>query len=304
MLREFAVEPALLGEYNEFRYLSEKFGVQKARMIAEFPKKWRLLVYKSASGFTELQKKRLEEWLARKETFLIPSGRGCDSSDDWLHSAELAHTNHPFHAILATANPRGHEKVLLPHDLPLESAPLFKAQHECFMPRKPEDFAAISDLLLRSSRQIIFVDPHASANKRWSEALSAMIDCAHPEAVIRYCSIGMPEKRNYRLEDIRKYWPRAIPKGKTLEFILLDKDAGMDTHNRFILTERGGIKFAWGLDTSSDGSKDIVNVMAEDTHAVMFKEYDKLVGRTEVERFAIVGTRDYLPKAAAPAENH
>lgn len=292
MLREFAVEPALLGEYSEFRYLSEKFGVQKARMIAEFPRKWRRLVYDSASGFTELQKKRLEEWLARKETFLVPSGRVCDSSDDWLLSAELAHTSRPFHAILATANPRGHEKVLLPHDIPLENEPLFKTPHECFMTRKPEEFAAIGDLLLRSSRQIIFVDPHASASKRWCEALSAMLDCAHPEAAIRYCSIDIPEKRNYRLDEIKKYWPRSIPKGKTLEFILLDKDAGMDTHNRFILTERGGIKFAWGLDTSTDGSKDVVNVMAEETHVEMFEGYNKLVGRTEVERFEIIGTRN------------
>ena len=109
---------------------------------------------------------------------------------------------------------------------------------------------------------------------------------------------------NYRLDEIKKYWPRSIPSGKALEFVLLDKDAGMDTHNRFILTERGGLKFAWGLDTSTDGAKDVVNVMAEDTHAAMFKEYGKLTGRTEVERFKIIGTKNYLPKSAAPFENH
>ena len=294
MLREFAVEPALLGEWNEFRYLHEKFGVQRARMIALFPKKWPRMVYESATGFTEMQRKRLEEWLARKDKFLVPGGRDYDVADDWLHSAELAHERHPFHAILATTNPRGHEKILLSHGDPLENEPLFDCSHEDFMPRKPEEFVATSGLLLRCSRQIIFVDPHVRANDRWGEALSAMFGCIHPEATVRYCSIDSPQgiEKDFRLGELRKKWPRFIPKGKVLEFILLGKDTGMDTHNRFILTERGGIKFAWGLDASNDGSKDVVNVMAEGTHVAMFDEYYNFSGRSVLERFEIIGSKN------------
>lgn len=296
MLREFAVEPALLGDYNEFRYLSEKFGVQKARMIALFPKKWPRMVHEAAAGFTEIQKKRLEEWLARKDKFLVPGGRDYDVSADWLHNAELAYEQRPFRAILATENPRGHEKVLLPYGIPLDREPLFNCPHEIFMPRKPEEFVAITDLLLRCSRQIVFVDPQVRADDRWGEALSAMLNCAHPEATIRYCAIDFSsqskmETKEFRLGKLKEKWPRFIPEGKVVEFILLDKDVGMDTHNRFILTERGGIKFAWGLDTSLDGSKDVVNVMAEETHAVMFNEYYNLAGRSVLERVEIIGAK-------------
>ncbi|MDL2226718.1 hypothetical protein LJB86_03575 [Deltaproteobacteria bacterium OttesenSCG-928-M10] len=298
MLREFAVEPALLGEYGEFRYLSEKFGVQKARMIAEFPKKWRSMVYKSAVDFTPMQKKSLEAWLKNKKTFLVPSGRDCETLDDWLHSAELAHDRHPFHAILATTNPRGHEKVILTREIPLENEILFNCPHEVFMPREPEAFADISCLLLRHSRQIIFVDPHAHASNtrrgdRWGEALSAMFGCIHPEATIRYCAMDFSrgEEIDCRLNNLKENWPQFIPKGKILEFVLLDKDDGMDTHNRFILTERGGIKFAWGLDASKNSGKDVVNVMAEKTHASLLDEYDNLAGRSVLGRVDIIGLK-------------
>jgi hypothetical protein len=251
------------------------------------------MVYESAAGFTEMQRKSLEKWLDEKEKFLVPSGRGFDVSSDWLRNAELAHERQPFHAILATANPRGHDKVLLPHGVPLENELLFNCPHESFMPRKPEEFVAISGFLLRCSRQVIFVDPHAMAKDKWGEALSAMFDCIHPETAIRYCSIDSPQGmvKDYRLDELKKKWPRFIPKGKILEFVLLGKDAGMDTHNRFILTERGGIKFAWGLDAPNDGSKDVVNVMAEETHATMFMEYDNFARRTLLERFNIIGTK-------------
>ena len=69
MLHEFAVEPKLLGTWESFHYLHEKFGVPKARLIAEFPKKWCLMVYDAAENFTDIQTKRLEQWLSEKDFF-------------------------------------------------------------------------------------------------------------------------------------------------------------------------------------------------------------------------------------------
>jgi hypothetical protein len=293
MLCEFAVEPALLGEWQEFRYLHEKFGVQRARMIAEFPKKWRRMVYDSATDFTDIQRSQLEDWLKGKEKFLVPSRRSFDVPDDWLHSAELAHNQQPFHAILSTENPHGNGKVLLPRNISIEQDPLFKCQTEDFMPRNPAGFVRISGFLLRCSRQIIFVDPHVKAMYKWGEALSAMLDCIPPDAtMIRYCAVDSPmgQIKEDRLREFREKWPRlSIPAGKMLEFVLLGKDTGLDTHNRYILTERGGIKFPWGLDAPHDGSKDMVNIMAEETHATMFEEYSTLTSRSVLERLELVG---------------
>ena len=45
MLKEFALEPEALASWESFRYLIEKFGVSKGRVISRFPKQWKRLVY-------------------------------------------------------------------------------------------------------------------------------------------------------------------------------------------------------------------------------------------------------------------
>ena len=292
MLREFAVEPELFGQWSEFRYLHEKFGVPKARMIAEFPKKWRRMVYEAATDFTEIQRKTLEDWMANKDSFLVPSGRKYTLPDNWQQSAEAAHAQNPFHAILANGNPRAHQQVLLPRDMPIENHPLFKCPYECFMPRDISGFMEISGFLLKCSKQIIFVDPYFKASSTWGESLQAMLSCVPPEAhLLRYCTGVAPrgEEEAYRITDLKEKLPKFISQGKSVEVVLLNKDAGMDMHNRYILTERGGIKFPWGLDTSGDGSSDIVNLMEEYTSESMFREYSSLVGRSVYTQFTVVG---------------
>ncbi len=293
MLREFAVEPALLKEFSAFKFLRETFGVSEARMIAEFPKKWKRMVYEATSNFTDRQKQQLVSWLQdEKEKFLIPSGRAYDARDNWLNNAENADLSQPFHAILATANPTKHEKVLI-HDDISSRHPLFKAQRSCYMPKTVDGFAATSSLLLKISHESIFIDPYAKADKRWEESLSKMLNNVEPASSILYFAIDdeKMEEKSLRLERIQEFWPRYIPKGMQLEFILLDKDAGRDTHNRYILTERGGIQFPWGLDTRSDGAKDLIYMMDEDTHKTMFKEYKNLTGRTVRERIQVAGSK-------------
>lgn len=290
MLREFAVEPALLGQWNEFRYLHEKFGVPKARVIAEFPKKWRKMVYEAASDFTEIQKKTLEVWMENKESFLVHGGRNYTLPGDWLQSAEIAHGERPFHAILANGNPRNHSKVLLPQDIPIENHPLFKCPRECFMPRNIEGFIEISGFLLSCSKQIIFIDPYFKANSDWGNSLKAMLACTPTDALmLRYCAGISPrgEEKGYRVADLKEKLPRFIPHGKSVQIVLLDKDVGMDTHNRYIVTERGGIKFPWGLDVARDEARDIVNLMEEETSNSMFEEYASLAERSVVTKFTV-----------------
>lgn len=299
MLREFAVDPALFGDFQEFRYLIEKFGVTKARMITEFPKKWRKMVYASATGFTPRQRKQLQVWLSDKATmFLVPSGRDFCSSGDWLTDAELAHDQNPFHAILANENPRNHDKILVTADTLLESEPLFDCPREILMPRTPEEFAKVAGPLLKWSRQIIFVDPYVRAQKQWNNSLKAMFHYIQDSASVQYCAIDTPQgiEKSYRLDELKNKWPQLIPKGKNLEFILLAKDQGKDTHNRYILTERGGLNFAWGLDASDDGSKDLVNIMETNTHKTMFDEFSTLKGRTILECITIEGKKTSVPR--------
>jgi hypothetical protein len=63
MLHEYALEPALLDNWKDFRYFTEKFCVSRGRMIARYPKRWKRLVYESLSNCGEIERKRIEEGL-------------------------------------------------------------------------------------------------------------------------------------------------------------------------------------------------------------------------------------------------
>lgn len=65
MLYEYALEPALLNNWKDFRYFAEKFGVSRGRMIARYPKRWKRLVYEPPANGGEIERKRIEEGLSR-----------------------------------------------------------------------------------------------------------------------------------------------------------------------------------------------------------------------------------------------
>jgi hypothetical protein len=293
MLHEFAVEPALLGNWHNFHYLHEKFGVPQARMISEFPGKWRRMVYEAAGGFSEIQRKILEQWMADKTAFLIPGGRAYTMADDWLKSAEAAHVEKPFHAVLARENPREHFYVISAEQPITERHPLFHCPRECAMPKTVNGYITVSRPLLQCSRQILFIDPYFKAEKKWVDPLRAMFACIPSNVtLLRYCARASPggEEPSFRRSELIQNLPRFIPLGISLDIVLLTKSLGRDTHNRFILTERGGIKLPWGLDIQADSPEDIVNLMEKETHQAKFAEYLDLTGHSVADKFTITGT--------------
>lgn len=293
MLHEFAVEPELLGNWHNFHYLHEKFGVPHSRMISEFPGKWRRMVYEAAGEFTEIQLKILEEWMAEKASFLVPSGRAYTRPDDWLQSAEAAHAGKPFHAMLARRNPRAHPAVISAERPITEKHPLFHCPRECAMPKNVGGYIAASQPLLQCSRQVIFIDPYFKAEKKWGEPLKAMFAYIPSNmTLLRYCTGASPngEDLGFRRSELVQKLPRFIPLGLPLEVVLLAKSPGRDTHNRFILTERGGLKLPWGLDAQADSPEDIINLMEKETHQAKFAEYLNLTGHSIADTFVVIGT--------------
>jgi hypothetical protein len=118
MLFEYAVEPRAIGSsWATFRYVIEKFGFDKGRLISEFPKRWFREVYDATAGFPPVQKKRVEEALnqARKNK-VVRNYRPYDQeAGNWLDNALTENRRLPFHAIIAHENPHGDE-VVLPTD--------------------------------------------------------------------------------------------------------------------------------------------------------------------------------------------
>ena len=65
MLKEYALQPELLSSWSVFRYLSEKFGYGRGRVIARYPKRWERLVYDALGHCKPVEKQKIVEGLIR-----------------------------------------------------------------------------------------------------------------------------------------------------------------------------------------------------------------------------------------------
>ncbi|MEM7669857.1 MAG: hypothetical protein AAF317_12060, partial [Pseudomonadota bacterium] len=161
MLQEYAVEPAAIGsDWQTFRYLIEKFGFDKGRLISQFPKHWFREVYEAASGLSDLQKKRVEEALNEaKKNKVVRTARPYNPDlGGWLDNALAEHGREPFHAIIAAANPGGNACVVCSDEAD-DGHALMACARERAVPRDVEPLAAALKGMLRFGAQVVFVDP-------------------------------------------------------------------------------------------------------------------------------------------------
>jgi hypothetical protein len=255
MFKEFAVEPdAITNSYRDFAYVVEKFGVPEGRWISRFPKTWKALVYESAkaklTGTKEFSK--IEERLRRiADNILIGSGRiPANGAASWIESAIQEHRAHPFDAIVACSHR---------DDPPVVALAEFDADHPCLVPnrqwivaRDAAQMAACCAPLIRSSRHIKLVDPHLDPTAaRFRRPLAAILAHAPSDSVVDI----------FRGDNVpagfasQEYGPRIQalkPQGVRVRLFLRPQAS---LHNRYVLTNRGGISFLTGLDDANGGAK-------------------------------------------------
>jgi hypothetical protein len=131
MLYEYAVEPKAIGSsWHNFRYLIEKFGFDRGRVISRFPRKWErdVIAAADAADLSDMKREKLVELLSRAKT-TARSGRPYDpAAGDWLQNAINQQAVKPFHAIIASENPQAREFIVIAEDAD-EAHPLMVSQH-------------------------------------------------------------------------------------------------------------------------------------------------------------------------------
>lgn len=263
MIKEFAVEPeAIVSSYREFSYVIEKFGICEGRVISEFPKKWRRMVYEAAiarhRGTTEQSK--IEERLRRLPPGVLinlarPSG---DGQEGWLARALQEHERLPFDYILAS---RTVEHAVI---VPIEQ---FDGEHSCLqitremsIQREPNLMADACDFLLRTAQHVKLVDPHFDfSHDRFVQPFCAFVQRLKPGTLVEIyrdsevASAELARRANRLL-------PACLPAGVTVRLIVWTAEP---MHNRFLMTNLGGVRFGVGLDAAGPDSaqEDEVSLM-------------------------------------------
>lgn len=266
MLYEYAVEPAAISrDLMTCLHLADKFGFDRGRLLSLFPKAWLPQAIQGAGHLRDAEKKRVTERLIElKRHASIRNGRDFDAGRTWLDNALAQQALDPFRAIVAATNPNAALAVLTPDQVE-DANPLIRAPHDAQIGRTAPDLAAALNLLLRTARRALFVDPYYDPfNARYQQTLGACLTVLFDAEPGSTCEIHhMQHNRCPPIDAIEREakakFSGVIPKGKAVTIFRWEEfPGGSDFHARYLLTDKGGISIDAGF--SAEGGHQTTDI--------------------------------------------
>jgi hypothetical protein len=287
MIYEYALEPELVatwGNLADFRYFVEKFGLGQPRIVSRYPKRWRRLVLEALGRVDNVEPARVVELVQRlSERMVRRRGYVWHQERSWSENANAEHERAPFHAILARENPDGHSSVLTAAELN-DATPLWAVPRGRAIARRAVDMAAAVGAMLRIAKVIVFVDPYFGPDSlRHRRTLEAFLRAVTDGRAVD--GPGRLEVQTSADEDrtgtrgvfeaeCQARLPGCIPAGMRLMVVRLDERPGGERlHNRYILTDVGGVLFGVGLDHGDEGDTDDVHVLDRAQYEERWRQY-------------------------------
>ena len=228
-----------------------------------------------------MEKQKIVESLVRLKPALYRRYYEWHTDKVWLDNAVEEHAKRPFCMIIARDNPNDIVDVIREIDLD-ENETRWCAETQRHIERTATEMADCADLLLRHAREILFIDPHFNPQvQRFQRPLKAFLQAVakrHASIPVNRIEIhtgheSTGSKIFFDAECV-KHLASIIPRGMKIRLIRWDQN---HLHNRFILTEKGGLKFATGLD-EHDGSAnthDIVDLLEPEPYAKTWQAYQR-----------------------------
>ena len=311
MVHEFAVDPELVvtwaKDINCRRFYEGEFRLGQGRRISNYPSKqdkWFRLIQeafnkKFGESGADIPRHKMKELLIRWRKGGIPDRRRgwtspvvdhphspYDENQTWLENARQEKDRRSFRAIISTTNPTKDKRVLLDAgERPEYSDRLWETETSKSVERKCDKLAKAVTGFLRISTHVIFVDPHMKLINRYQDALEAYFrvfkeneHCGpkleRVELVFRDSKEGQTKAE---WEDYVPSLMENLPPGTSLTVTCYRgrwiSESEQIFHNRWILSEQGGIGFKFGLDVG-DGMESMNLIEPPEWHE-LWNAYQK-----------------------------
>lgn len=289
MIHEYALEPEVVASWHDRdkgRFFIDRFGYGAGRVVGMYPSKtnWRKHVWavldadfsptdKDRMRMVEIVKKLIEAKVQRV-------GSEWNGTLDWLTNAESEHLRKPFHAILARENPRNNGTVMREADILEGEAAGWGTPHSIVVQRSAENMAECVAPMLRCATRVLFIDPYFRANeRRFRDPLAAFLRQVSPQATTEIHASASykdaPNEEYFRDESERALQRHAvIPGGRELKMHRWrNREGGEKMHNRYVLTDIGGVQFGTGLDEGEEGTTDVVSRLGAEPYEKLYQDY-------------------------------
>ncbi|WP_065331633.1 hypothetical protein [Tritonibacter mobilis] len=284
MHSEYAVEPAAIGaDWETFRYLIEKFGFDKGRLISRMPRRWERKVIAAAkeAGISDVRMTSLVDRLRNSSKNRVADfGRGYDPENSWIANALEQHAERPFRAIITTTTEQTCAEVIAP-DLCDEDNDLISAPISCDVPRTVDAISTALLPLAATATDIDIVDPYFELRPLGQDfvgPLAALLSklaangCAGKTIRIHWHThVSRPTPQDLAIvaPGLTK---GIIPQGFVLQLFEWDEIAGgEDFHDRYVLGDCGGIMVGAGLSAVGPQENATFSLLA-DRHAATLRQ--------------------------------
>jgi hypothetical protein len=275
MFYEYALDPLVLSSWERVRFFLDAFGPWKGRFLAEYPKRWKKIVY-DGLNCRGVEKTRIEERLRRldKRVFSSRQGSSFDSNKPWLDNALQEHHRESFQAIIAEStlgNP-----VVLDAGAIDDEDPLWRVDSGKLIARDPQLYTKALSLLLLASSHIVLIDPYFRADQ--DEKLKALVAFCN---LLRSRTVTLEVhfsdgacSYSYCMDAAARVLPKQLPKDFKVKLkCWREKLNGPRLHNRYLLTNIGGIKFGDGIEEGNPGQEDHLSILDEPSREALWNQY-------------------------------
>jgi hypothetical protein len=249
-------------DWRTFKDLIDRFGADKGRLISRLPAKWEKKVVQAAkdSGVPDVRISSIVERLRDSRHKVVDFNRTYDHDADWIDNALREHAGRPFKAIICDAGRAACAEAMQPDDCS-DRHPLFGAATSCDVIRTADEIAGALYTITAVSKEVDIVDPYFDLRPTEGNYLAPLVSL-----FARLAGDPGPSKaiRIHFRDHVSRPPPALLardgsaqingllPPGYCLELYAWSEiRGGEDFHDRFVLTDLGGIMIGAGL--SADG---------------------------------------------------
>ena len=276
MIKEFALDPAAISNWNDFRFFTSQFGCEYGRVISRFPKQWKKNVYDLCTNnadVTEIQLSRIEILLFNLvynfDRKFVRNSRDFDKNLEWLENAQLSHLIKPFHAIISTKHGNGFFNANEIDD----SNEMWKVETNAVVARTAKALVKYFKPFYELTNDIIFVEPHFDPGTyKWYHAFqcyfSELFNCGKKYRKIEIHTSAKIETEHFA-NTFKSNFEKIVKDGHEINVFMWDRiEENENFHPRYLLTEIGGIRIDYGYDEVSDNETTDVQTIGENLYNI------------------------------------
>ncbi len=284
MLQEFAIEPTVLDCWLRYDYFMADCGVEKGRLVAEFPAaQWAKHVWKAVSGNPKRTPKDEQKILYHlqhtAEAKLVYTARQYHFQSNapcWLDQAAREHAAKKFRLIISSAVPNGIADAIHAEEFDKHDVAAWTVDTTCPIERTPDAIAGLTRLLCARASVVKLLDPHFDSGevrfkKSFRKLFEAICQVADSKVKIEVHCGSKQSQQNFT-DKLLNEWPELIPPGRKVFFYRwVEEPQGEQLHRRLILSERGGVLVEAGLDVGYQGQTTTATLLSTAEHMRFWK---------------------------------